>query len=313
MYLALLVFFGTTVALALIYLVSSVIVTREKVENFRQECEKRDKEFFDNGTVRYNNNDRGGIVIAGLGRNCLKGFRNFKNFAASLNADQVFVLENGSRDGSKEFLQEWESEKNSNLVLVEPPDITDVKSNSQKGKGNKRIERMVMLRNTLLQKMRKFYTGKNGCVSTVIMADIDLDMIFSVVDIFERIETLHSMQNIHVMVPNVRSHFKVLGIADHYRDSYAVSAPQYNLLCGSHKTGHPMGNKAPKLCHVESAFGGLGLYKAQPILWDSKIVNYRAEPHPNRSKQTLCEHIGFHRQLGGVLLDSEWKILIRES
>lgn len=233
-------------------------------------------------------------AIAIMARDCEKSL--IRNIPKLIELSQKFkyadicVVENDSKDKTKDILNEWSS-KNNNVTVISLDNIFSSASN--KGAGVSRIERMVYYRNKYLD----FFYNREIKYDYLFVIDVDIDD-FDINSIISAID--NAPGNWRGLFPNGIFYATFFGkiIKGRYYDSFAYlpfESKYEDLIDEEFRLYNDditklLEKNEYQLC--DSAFGGIGIYKY------SELNNryYGVEPN-NRSSchDTKCEHIGFNR------------------
>ena len=206
-------------------------------------------------------------------------------------AFEYFFFENDSRDKSRELLQTFLNEPNRSGKMFNAtlPDYRD------RGVNFDRIQRIAMLRNILVAKLRPLKSDW-----TLLM---DTDIYFSVNSI-EKLMAHKPKQNRLAMICPYTSEFvfgedKSIMSAGHYYDTFAfVDAANHNFWphCNFQKCRKcPAVPNIPKmtpsevLVRVRSAYGGFALIQTEVI--NNQLVQWKTLDLFR--KFSVCEHIAF--------------------
>ncbi len=234
------------------------------------------------------------IAIAIMARDCAESLN--RNIPKLMGLSQQFkltdicVVENDSKDYTKEILKKWSSEcKNVHVISLDNV-FSDLQN---KGAGKSRIERMTYYRNQYLN----FFYESGVDYDYLFVIDIDIDD-FDVDSIIPAID--NAPEDWQGLFSNGVFYSQVLGkiIKGRYYDSFAYlpyQSENEDLIDEEFRLYNDTLTKLLKknsyqVC--DSAFGGIGIYKF------SEIYNryYQAEPNHRSSQHDIkCEHISFNR------------------
>ncbi len=248
------------------------------------------------------------IVIAVLARDCNEALqRNIprvEQLRSYFSESSVVVMENDSKDGTKETLQKWA--QSSNNVTIISNDYSTITINTPTKKDPYpefalgRIEKMARYRNIYMDYIRENFSE----VHYVIMLDIDV-LYFDAQGVVDSINGApRGWQALFAFGRMYRrfSSEKEMTLAGYY-DMFAYTnsdtkfpITRKTILGGRKKLTKQI--KQVNYCCCTSAFGGLGVYKWQSI----KNLSYRAEPNDDNQVRVLCEHIPFNRHLSGLYI-----------
>lgn len=242
------------------------------------------------------------VVIAALARNCAKqlpnNIRRIEELRCFFSKSYVIVIENDSKDATKEILKNWKK-KAVNVYVISNDFQTDtipVRTRSlDPGTSAFRIEKMARYRNMYMD----FIDSLGFPIDYVLMLDIDINY-FSVMGVVDSI----------LKAPLNWSALFAYGIANVcyndfplfpcYYDCYAfvpVNRKKYELSSDNFllPRKYVFGRIAfTKYLSCSSAFGGIGIYKYKLI--SGKRYCCQENPAKN-SMECLCEHVSFNCSL----------------
>ena len=247
------------------------------------------------------------IVFVGLSKNCFQNVQKNIIFLESYKKStkynlQIIVIDSDSTDGTKEFC----IKKNNEKIIDEFIQIDNLEK-----KYDSRIERIAVCRNkgieTFKDKIKEF--------SIYIPMDLDLNL-FKFVDI----ETFESLIDSFIDNNNAQGYFPFS--FPYYYDIFALRKKGWvdgNALLNSFKLKRKFiigafifnyiyifSKKIKKekfiedLIPVESAFGGIGLYKV-----NNSIKYYELDKN---DKYFISEHISFNEQFNYLFIYRDWAI-----
>lgn len=256
------------------------------------------------------------IIFAGLAQNCapflqdvLKNMENMASFASDV---AYIILENDSKDSTKQDILTWGSnKKNFNFINLDGLNHLPVRS-----------MRLEFLRNTYIEVIRADdYLKSFDLLMVVDMDDVSSYLIDSG-QLCRAIDFLNSENDIAAVFPNQ------FGV---YYDMWALRHPelcpgdiwkevfdfvQINNCSDKEAFENTFAKRILSIdineepIEVESAFGGLGIYKMQYILNNPnpyvgvKIQVLATSPRVEICRWQLLEHAHFHqgiRSIGGRL------------
>lgn len=242
------------------------------------------------------------IVIAALARDCesqlLKNISRLEKLRTYFEWSFVVVVENDSKDRTKELLNEWQ--KNNEFVKIISKDFGTVtipdkdQSNPIPGISLHRIEKMVNYRNYYVD----FIKSIDHHIDYLIVVDLDLTY-FSVKGILKSIkDASNDWGSLFAYGITRYKLFNILPISKLYYDIYALceyplSYPKYfcnQELEVKYKSFQKKIKKEQRYYSVISAFGGIGIYKYSII----KDLEYKVVRDENNPSQAICEHIPFN-------------------
>lgn len=236
------------------------------------------------------------ILIAILARDCNKALKKniplVEELRKHFSNSKVVVVENDSKDGTKETLEKWEKESNNvTLIIKDNGTITipRVSTNCPHPANSLfRISKMAYYRNLYME----YAKSLNENFDYLIVIDIDVEN-FSINGIVESIK--NAPENWGGLFAN--GYISYNGIFPHYFDIYAYLPKCISNLSQKHDElyyyNRLLNKQLNKEKYIEcnSAFGGLGIYKWQTI----KDLSYKAIEN-NRSVryEAICEHVPFN-------------------
>ncbi len=249
------------------------------------------------------------IVFSGLAKNCLNNVKKniefvdkFKEYYPKANI-YFFILESDSTDGSKEYLSNINKEylKIFNLDELEKKIII-------------RTERIAFCRNFLLKKIKE-----EANFSNFLYIPLDLD-----IELFKYTSN-EEFKNLLIMLKNNKSYDVIFPFSfPYYYDIHALRSNRWNTKNPWHSINSinkylPIGkfftryffiyrkqkkyNKKLTEIKVESAFGGIGIYKVNKDLF--KNLEYSIDL---KFGNTSCEHIKFNSFFKNKIIYPLWII-----
>lgn len=243
------------------------------------------------------------VVICALARDCESSLRkNIPRIEAlrqRFERSAVIVIENDSKDQTKELLFGWQ--KASAAVNIISEDLNTVTipqataANSYPGTSLYRIGKMASYRNKYLQ----WIESQEEAYDLVMMVDIDVPD-FSIEGVYDSIR--NAPQGWGALFANGYTDTRVLGkpVYTMYYDMYAYmeSWPRekpyvtYGKLFDEKKK---MNRKLETRNYVPvlSAFGGIGIYRAEAIAG----LRYEAVANGDPYLEALCEHVPFNKSV----------------
>lgn len=242
------------------------------------------------------------VVIAALARDCAGPLSNNISLIEQLRDNflwsHVVVVENDSKDNTKEILFNWERESKDVKIISKnfgvktiPDQTAEMLSPST---SFYRIEKMAFYRNIYIDYIKSL----NHKIDYVIIIDVDVET-FSIDGIIKSIEEVND--NWGGIFSNGITKSNILGFSSEiYFDIFAVyEYPLRNFfsytqkdLEKSFKTVNKQINKH-NYYSVISAFSGIGIYKYEAI----KNLRYEALRNIENSNEAICEHIPFNAQI----------------
>lgn len=243
------------------------------------------------------------VVIAALARDCEKALPRIINLIEELRElllwSQVVVVENDSRDNTKNILFDWEA-RQSNVKIISQ-DFGTLTIPEQLEGGIKplislhRIEKMAFYRNIYLNYIKNIQHN----IDNVVVIDLDIDS-FSVDGVLQSI--LKCEDSCGAIFANGITTKKLFGniYSKIYYDVFAVyeyplkyvfSYTDKTLL----KTLKSVTDNLDKnhSYSVISGFGGVSVYNFKAI----SNLEYKVEPNGFNSREAVCEHIPFNTEI----------------
>lgn len=265
------------------------------------------------------------ILFIGLAQNCAQHLptvlRNIENMA-TLAAESAFLfLENDSTDNTKAILNGWGTGR-PNFTLLNFDGLNGVAV---------RTVKLEILRNAYVECLRTYKNLKD--FDLVVLIDMD-DVGTWPIDLIEMAKAIHYLQadpqRAAIFANQIGSYYDVWALRHKefcpgdaweevidYKASHPTATDEEAFNQTFKKRIHTFPPTAEPF-EVDSAFGGLGIYRMSYILKNpnpylgSKI---KSLPTPNGifkvSRRQFCEHVHFHagiRTLGGKLFI--WPALI---
>ena len=249
------------------------------------------------------------IYFAGLAKNCkdnlsknLNFILNFTNEYSDKDNIYVYIFENDSVDGTKNLLN---SSKDWKELSVFTEDGLTVRIKN-------RIKRISYCREFLLNKI----LSKKDKEFIYISLDLDLDLFIneSIQNFYKRINKVSEKENIDAIFP-----FSI----PRYYDIHALRAKKWNekdswklekkynkyILVGKfflkyiliYRKQKKVDNFSEEKIQVDSAFGGIGIYKINKD-------NIGSLSYFNDSLNDECEHVFFNKNFSNKYIDIDWKI-----
>jgi len=249
------------------------------------------------------------IIFAGLAKNCIdsvsKNIYFIENFQENYPKLEIsfYILESDSSDGTKEFLKNIESKI--------------VKSSSQDNLKNRfkyRTDRIAHCRNILLEEIKKKHLSED-----FLYIPIDLDIeIFKYTDedsFYKILMDFINHTSIDVLFPfgypyyydihalraadwNMENPWEVVKNINKYLVIGKI-IPRYLFVYSKQKKY----KEKKKLINVESAFGGIGIYK----VYNNKLKDIRYSIDMKLGNNS-CEHTAFNSYFNNKFIDCSWKI-----
>lgn len=250
------------------------------------------------------------IVFCGLSKNCgetlIKNLKFIDRFIHSYKDYDIrsIVIESDSIDGSLEHLKNLTANSSIELFI----------ENNLESTTPSRIERIAICRNIGLNYIKKNFSSLNDLIYIPYDNDIDLFQNTNETKFMSIIESMLNEKNVNVIFPISEPY---------YYDIFALRAKgwvNYNAqrIVGILKRKIKLfsfiwnyififRNQLPpnkiKILDVESAFGGIGIYKLNNI--DQSDLQYVVS---KKDKDFYSEHIEFNKKFNGLKINLEWVI-----
>lgn len=244
------------------------------------------------------------IVFVGLSKNCYDTLKKNLNFLLSFEKNYdlhstIIVIDSDSIDGTKQFCKELEN-KFDNFLFVEK-DFSDETSLN-------RIEKLTLCRNIGINKIN------NELETIYIPMDMDIDL-FKFVnnkEFFELINNFENNDDLSAIFPfTIPFYYDIFAlrskgwvennstlIAHNFKKRIRLGSFFFNYYYVFSKM-KPINNFSVELINVESAFGGIGMYKLKPKL------NYKYTVDEYESN-FVSEHISFNSQFDKLYILKKW-------
>ena len=265
------------------------------------------------------------LVVGVLARDCVKSLRSnmkkVEELGSSFKDYHVIILENDSKDGTAEEVMAWSTNNPHVIYLNErieaPKPLLPVKCPHPE-KGALRIEKMVRLRNRVMDEVEKRFSPDVFC-----FIDIDIQD-FSPASMVQAIEKapdewggLFANGIVYWDAPDGKVYpspfqydsFAYVAQGDDYlkRGDYVVTGEFHPQVAYQMTLGLKIHDYLP----CESAFNGIGIYRYEAIAGARyAIAQNEALKAINCS---LCEHIGFNklvREKGyGIYVARDMKVI----
>lgn len=239
------------------------------------------------------------ITICGLARNCgakLKGnIRFIEKLSAHFQESLVIVVEDGSKDDTRDVLSQWAS-ATKNVIILDGhvSEFENPWGNASKGSPNPfysfaRISKMASLRNQYLE----YLNGLNKEFEFLLILDFDVDRISweGVLNSFSR---QFEWDVVTAYGYSTGPNFK-----ERYHDTFALvplgenERPQTEKSIKSIQYAWKQNKLSMDLIPVYAGFGGLSIYKHSQV----KSLRYTVLQNANDKVQVRCEHFSFCDQL----------------
>lgn len=243
------------------------------------------------------------VLICCLARDCatsiVHNIPKIEKLRKHFSYSEVLVVENDSKDNSKEVLLKWEKEcKNVNLIsfnnfTVTYPDKTE--ENLFPGTSLHRITKMAFYRNMYL----KWLSEKENQFDLLIILDIDVKW-FSIDGVLQSIN--EAPEGWGAIFSNGYTDTKIFNKAVHYmyHDVYAFldyvpTGKPFSTTKAMFENKKLLSRKLFKnnFLPVISAFSGIGVYKIEAIVG----LKYKAELNHDKYIEAVCEHIPLNLEI----------------
>ena len=244
------------------------------------------------------------VVIAGMVRDVAKRLPEIKKkverIAKVFKDYKILIVENDSKDGTREALLEWAS-SNPNVIILgcgyNSPDECNIKIASQKTEGHgvdrRRIEKMVYLRNIYLDEIKANYSDYDYSIFW------DMDMIGSVYldGIYNTLGYMKDHPDVDVACANGIYRWGPLTL---FYDTYALLHKGEGFHI-DHKTIHDIRkglwemkyDRGEDPVEVDSCFSGFAIYRVEALLPDHVMYDMSGEDNLE------CEHVRLNMKIDG--------------
>ena len=239
------------------------------------------------------------VLIAALARDCnnsiLRNIPKIEKLRKEFKESHVVIIENDSKDGTKETLKRWQKESIGVEAIMNDYGTVTIPEQSKgiknPGTSMHRISKMARYRNMYMDYAR----NADFNIDYLIVIDIDIED-FSVEGIIDSINNAPNDWG-GIFANGVKFYNKYLFV---FYDTFAFipyKSKYIDLTINENIThAHKMTNKVKYNSYIKclSAFGGIGIYKWNII----SDLYYKADKN-NRSKvnETICEHIPFNIEI----------------
>jgi hypothetical protein len=239
------------------------------------------------------------IIVCSIVRNAAKGLRRnipiINRLCALFKTYDIIVYENDSTDNTRELLINWKKYNKSNIHIIcedvesssTVPSSSEVRCNPFFSK--KRIAKMAYLRNKYMK-----YIDENKLVADyIVIVDLDVAELY-LEDIINSFEIEKEWDVIcaygYSLGPSLRRR---------YHDTYALSLHGESNIPQTERFIFELPRKLAKdfnnsidLYPVDSAFGGLAIYKFNAI----QGLRYKVIDNDDSRVEVRCEHFSLNRQ-----------------
>jgi len=244
------------------------------------------------------------IYFVGLSKNCLLTLRKNIDFINLLieegvGVEKIIIVDSDSNDGTKEYCK---SLKNDNILFIEEDNV--------KNNFNNRIEILSHCRNIGLQNIEK----TNDVLYIPIDLDIDLFSLIKPKSFIDLVKNFQNNKDIDALFPYSEPYYydifalRKQGWVDNnavlqahkLKQKFKIGSFFFNYFFVFKKQINK--NKfSEDLIRVESAFGGIGLYKI------NKNKNYLYETK-DIDTEFYSEHLSFNNNFKNLFIDKNWAV-----
>lgn len=243
------------------------------------------------------------VLICCLARDCGSSIKQniprIEKLRNHFSYSEVLIIENDSKDDSKELLLKWEKECNNVNVIsfnnhtITYPNKTD--DNLFPGTSLYRITKMAFYRNIYL----KWLSGKENKFDLLVILDIDIKW-FSIEGFLQAIN--EAPKDWGAIFSNGYTDTKFFKKVVHYmyHDVYAFldfipTGKPYSTSKNMFENKKLLSKKLLKndFIPVVSAFGGIGIYKIEAI----SGLEYKSELNHDKFIEAVCEHIPLNLEI----------------
>ena len=244
------------------------------------------------------------IYFVGLSKNCLLTLKKNIDFINLLikegvGVGKIIIVDSDSDDGTKEYCK---SLKNDNILFIEEDNV--------KNNFNNRIEILSHCRNIGLQNIEK----TNDVLYIPIDLDIDLFSLIKPKSFIDLIKNFQNNKDIDALFPYSEPYYydifalRKQGWVDNnavlqahkLKQKFKIGSFFFNYFFVFKKQINK--NKfSEDLIRVESAFGGIGLYKI------NKNKNYLYETK-DIDTEFYSEHLSFNNNFKNLFIDKNWAV-----
>lgn len=235
------------------------------------------------------------VLIAILARDCnqaiIRNIPKIEELRKEFIDSHIVIIENDSKDGTKETLKKWEDINSGVKVIMNDFGIDTIPQKSESishpGSSLHRISKMATYRNMYMDYAR----NADFKIDYLIAIDIDIDD-FSSTDIIKCIKEAPSDWG--GLFANGRTYCYHMS---KYYDMFAflpINSCEAINFKNMIVNNHILESNLRKNMYVEctSAFGGIGIYKWEVI----KNMHYETSPNNNsRMFEMQCEHISINK------------------
>jgi len=252
------------------------------------------------------------IVFGILARNCAKvlsrNIDRIENLGSRFSSYNAVILENNSTDRTKEVISRW-TERNDRIVSIIRDDISNISDAIQTQDDDfpyplvspKRIGRMVKCRNILLNEIRSRFQPDIVCIIDSDIYGFDTEGVISAIKnapegwgaLFANgTELCRKGLSGSIPFPNYYDSYAYLPFGADYRDPAFCKFIRRELCRLGYEIYKKLVTHDTAYLPVESAFGGIGVYKFECISnldYETVILSQLAD-----KKICVCEHVPFN-------------------
>lgn len=257
------------------------------------------------------------VAICGLVRDSGKRLKNniyeIQKMATYFNDYRILIVENDSRDNTRDILLNWASVDDKVKVLgcnginLNKCEL-NLPATIYHDTTEKRIKKMSYLRNIYLEELRK---PQYSSIDYVIVWDLDLNAEFNINGIYNLGYRLMKNPQIDALCAN-----GITGIK--YYDTYALrllddDKNRYRkgiydrLYMIPYSCNINEGTDYEGLVKVKSCFGGFTIYKK------SSIVSSTYDTYPDKYGVSICEHEYLSQNFNNIYTDSKLQFYVYEN
>lgn len=259
---------------------------------------------------------RSGVLMCGLARNGEAHIdAALHNLYASVVPNfaryKILVLENDSTDATRDRLLRW-SERDENLLVLGGGTYNarvskmDLAPSTNHLPEMRRIEKMVLLRNMLLDEIEKEQWDD---YEYVMMVDFDLVGVLYQDGLCDTGYELATKKEVDAVCALGIEFNRTLGTFKFF-DPYAFSDAKTANMTMKEKDSLLQSSRGlvdRGMEKVRSSFGGLTVYRR------SSLSGRRYSTRLVKGKEPICEHVGLHETLGEVRLNNECLFVLHVS
>ena len=254
------------------------------------------------------------VVVCGLIRDGMGRFpkvrRQIEELLTSVNEYTILIVENDSKDGTRDYLLEW-TDKNDNVKILGCGGINlkecklKMKKTDNHGFDMYRIQKMATLRNVYMEELQK---EKYDNIDYILVWDMDLDGEMDINGFYQTGFELSKQPTIDAICVNgiIENFARIRSYA--YYDTYAYR--KHGDRFGK-KVFYDLMYRYPAKCdselqQVRSCFGGLVVYNF------NTFRNKKYGTELNMYNEPICEHDYLNRELSEVYVNPKWLYLLAE-